>query len=1224
MDRSYLQKTFRQIVGEKGFTEYVKHPLELFRIISELGEKATRLGEFKKGIQSGAVPLEAGYSARAVTLDFAQAGTTAQAINTFIAFFNANIRGWGRMISSFKEHPIRTSAKVFLGITVPTILLWAVNHDDDRWKEIPQWQKDLFWIVFIGDNIYRIPKPFELGIIFGSFPERFLDWLVDKDPELLKNLAQNLMEAGSPGFIPTVGLPILEWMTNYSFFRGRAIIPESRKAMPPELQYTQWSSEVSKKLGELLKLPPAQIDNLLFAWTGGLGRYATDIMDGILKGTGISPDIPEPSPTLADLPVIKAFIVRSPYGSSSEAVNDFYDFLEKYEAGEKYLKEMLINNELEKFNKYKAAHPELFFFADFDSERYIEAIEQGETPKDVFYSSSARYLRRVASQLSEIWKKEDLIYKDPDMSPEEKRRLIDKLEILKTDIARKAVDLLQMKEPEILQEQINERVNRLGELIGGKPVLGLEADEYYDMPSLNREFKSIIESATVEQLQKLEGINPLAIAWVKKEGIEKTIEPILNKQIKDIDFNLREGVSFEDYYKSWQMGLIKDSPLDKLNKRQIALLRDYQASENKSAFLKTLSDEDRKILTANPQKDWLRSHPKENAQLAIWGQAPILTKETYTEFKRLVNELDIPDDAIPKLILPPETSIDTHFKREELVANNREASAEGQLLLLEDYLKAQEAGIESYAEWAGLEVPDKPLDYYKLQVDNAKFFDKLDEIKADDTLSDDEKRKAYAEVRATKVGNETFYDIESRIDAISKGTRDNPIAQELIDAHVKYRQISQQEDTLYTDLEAKLFLADNEGYKDFRYDGNLWSQPLTEEWTEADVARWRLLIANRDKETGYNAISQKYADMPDAGINAVPEGMNPVAWGLKTAEQKRNWLTRRDTQVYLEANPEYSIARDQIAAYEFGFTEQADIDKYVVFQRLPSYGSYRDRFMANDPDFYKAYTDLQIARGQDPLKWKPLEEIPDIEYDNLYEDWKEQFDKYESYEDPESLNFIRDADERARQRELMLFTPTIRTYSGVSVKHKQATPFALVRYKRDAYELLLPDDQLDTYVQWRKLQSEGKPEGWEDASGVSEWWEDDWFMLEHKQFHDEIWVKKLENEPYAVQRRLSDKGIEYLENKDGNASHTPPTRELGAKYIRYNQLDTQLERDQYRLDNLDLDEWGVAVGIWTKTMSEKRKALGITETEKFIGELEKGTEEWEKRLQELLEKAGRR
>ena len=137
LDRDYMGKTFKEVVEGKKFTDYVKHPLQLLQILSELGEKATRLGEFAKGIKQGVTPLAAGFDSREVTLDFAKAGTQAKAVNQIIAFFNSNIRGSDKMFSAFKEHPIRTSLKVLAFITLPSILLWTVNHDDPRWKEIP-------------------------------------------------------------------------------------------------------------------------------------------------------------------------------------------------------------------------------------------------------------------------------------------------------------------------------------------------------------------------------------------------------------------------------------------------------------------------------------------------------------------------------------------------------------------------------------------------------------------------------------------------------------------------------------------------------------------------------------------------------------------------------------------------------------------------------------------------------------------------------------------------------------------------------------------------------------------------------------------------------------------------------------------------------------------------------------------------------------------------------
>jgi hypothetical protein len=76
---------------------------------------------------------------------------------------------------------------VAAGVTLPSVLLWMANHDDPRYKDIPTWQKDLFWIVMTDEHVYRIPKPFEIGVIFGSVPERMLDKFAADDPEAFKH-----------------------------------------------------------------------------------------------------------------------------------------------------------------------------------------------------------------------------------------------------------------------------------------------------------------------------------------------------------------------------------------------------------------------------------------------------------------------------------------------------------------------------------------------------------------------------------------------------------------------------------------------------------------------------------------------------------------------------------------------------------------------------------------------------------------------------------------------------------------------------------------------------------------------------------------------------------------------------------------------------------------------------------------------------------------------------
>lgn len=941
MDREYLHKSFKEIVQGKKFTDYIKHPLELFQIISELGEKATRLGEFKAGIRRGAAPLEAGYSARSVTLDFAQAGTTAHAINRLIAFFNANLRGWGKMYSSFREHPVRTSFKVFCGITLPSILLYFANRDDPRWKEIPQWQKDLFWIVFVGDNIYRIPKPFELGIIFGSIPERFLEWLDNKDPKLMKDVWKNLVEAGSPGYIPTAFLPIIEWLTNYNFFRGQKIVPASREKMPPELQYTRWSSEVAKKLGELLNLPPAKIDNLINGWTGGLGRYAIDILDGILKRTGISPDIPMPSPTLADIPAIKAFIVRNPYGSSGATVERFYELLEQYEQGEKYLKEMLSLGERDKFEAFKAKHPELLFFYDAE--------------KEIFYSASARYLRQVGKVLSDLGKKQDEIYKSTTMTPEEKRAKIDEIDKLKTEVARKALDLLLGKEPQILQYKIDEAVNTLGQVIEEPPLLSIFEPEIYDMRDLRRDFGNILEAVTKDDLAQLKDIDPLAFSYIELKALEKVIEPIVNKKIYNLELGLKEGYTFEDYYSQWQSGLIKDSPLDNLSRHQIGLLREYYKLDKKEqeAFL-----EENPELDINPREEWLIAHPKENALLAIWGQARILTREAYDEAQRLIKELDIPNNAIPSFALPPVKVIEQYFKHNDIVAETSGNSIESKYYLLtegKDYLKWMlDEGLRTD------DLSDESVKVLKLRIDFKDDFAKYDAfgdrtsplyIANDSARADKRQQMLFApdgklDGKLTDFGK-AYYTKEAYTQGYSE---------ENWEKFVEYSELP-----TWGDWRERFLL--NPANKSF-YD----------EWVSEDVGAGHPLITEAEvSPVKRDEIYLQFKEQFDAWDNTA---------GMTEGQIE-------DMRVGLDKIPGFKEARYRVEAYDIGFPEPLHddyVEWYLKYSKKPKgyEGTWYDddRWLIEHPEFHQAMVDLYVA-SEGKSGWKELRDLSKVPSEKL-------------------------------------------------------------------------------------------------------------------------------------------------------------------------------------------------------------------------------------------------
>ena len=426
VDRAMTGRTVKEIAEEKGFTDYIKNPVDLLRTLSEVGEKGTRLGEFSRGLAAGESPIAAGFSAREVSQDFSKMGVVTRAVNQIIPFFGANVGGWTRAKTAFTEKPIQSSAKAFLGITLPSILLYSINRNDPRYKEIPQWQKDLFWIIPTPNAMLRFPKPFLVGQVFGSVPERFLEFLDERDPEMLAETLKSAVGEGVPGWAPQAVLPWVENATNHNFFLDRPVVPRDREDAPKEMQYSGRTSEAAKALGKWVNLSPAQVDNVFYAYTGGLGRYVADSLDPALRAIGIADRIADPDPTWADLPILRSFVVRDPYGSSGVSVDKFYDALKDFEGQEKMYKELIALGRQDAVVKYKDSHPSAGLGFDY---KY----------GGVHYSATARALRRVAGAMSDIRKYQRGVYNSRTMSGAEKRSNIDASNKQLTLLAQKAL-----------------------------------------------------------------------------------------------------------------------------------------------------------------------------------------------------------------------------------------------------------------------------------------------------------------------------------------------------------------------------------------------------------------------------------------------------------------------------------------------------------------------------------------------------------------------------------------------------------------------------------------------------------------------------------------------------------------------------------------------------------------------------------------------------------------
>lgn len=452
MDRDYIKKNILKLNNETKFIDaafnVVKSPIEILRVTSEIIENATRLGQFKALAKPGDTASEVfqrGLSSRNVTVDFAREGSKLKSLSMITAFLNARVQGMDRLISQVKTKPFETAAKGMISVTLPSIYLWWSAYSDDTptkladgtittrgavYRDLPAWQKNMFWIIMAGTDedlkIYRIPKPFEYGLVFGSLPERILESWFEKDAASLKDFGKTLAESLSIDVVPTLAVPQIEQFANRSFFTGRPIVSAADEKILPEFQYNEYTTETAKLLAKGIRtLPwmdrapnglsvqsPMVVDNYIRQWTGSLGPQIISVMENSLSQAGVLPDKNLPEKPIESLPFIKAFMIRYP-----QAITD----------------------STEKF--YKNFRERQVTFDTFKS-----LAKSGDEAASSFLLDNSFEMMKpqsIQNALAQNSRIISMIVADKSMKPEEKRQFIDMLYAQRITMAKRGNDILK-------------------------------------------------------------------------------------------------------------------------------------------------------------------------------------------------------------------------------------------------------------------------------------------------------------------------------------------------------------------------------------------------------------------------------------------------------------------------------------------------------------------------------------------------------------------------------------------------------------------------------------------------------------------------------------------------------------------------------------------------------------------------------------------------------------
>lgn len=279
--------------------------------ITDFAENMNRAGIWKQNESRG--KLKAAFEARDL-MDFSAHGDAA-AVRFFIdvvPFLNARIQGLDKLYRSGGKPALKTMfgkgsesdkkafarfAAVVGALTAFSVMLYLRNKDDEDYRKLEDWQRDTYWVIKIGENMFFIPKPFEVGSI-ATMGERLMEQFVDPTvggEKLASRAGHMLMDTFSMNPMPQAFKPVIELGMNENSFTGRPIEDQSMSRLSPSLRSRPDTSRLSEASsrgiesaldlvgGKQSALSPVQIDHLIQGYFGAVGATAVGLADGFWR-----------------------------------------------------------------------------------------------------------------------------------------------------------------------------------------------------------------------------------------------------------------------------------------------------------------------------------------------------------------------------------------------------------------------------------------------------------------------------------------------------------------------------------------------------------------------------------------------------------------------------------------------------------------------------------------------------------------------------------------------------------------------------------------------------------------------------------------------------------------------------------------------------------------------------------------------------------------------------
>lgn len=425
-DQRDMSKFLKEIsTGKSGWAKGMAK-LDAFAL---QGDAATRAVVYKDSLDKG-MSEQAALLRTLESMNFGRRGLSpsVQWLNTMIPFFNAQIQGLDVLYRAFKgDMPYSEQLKIRqklvargLMLAAGTMAYAAMMQDDEAYKRAKPEERYGNWFVYVGDSKepLKIPIPFELGYLFKSLPEAIVNVAFsDEKAKTAIGGMLTLIDQSNPFQLPAAIKPLTEVVLGASFFGGDIESAREKKILPSE-RARDSTTEAAKLLAQLTGneeirkltgregISAISIDHLIRGYTSSLGIALVQLANPLLN-TETSADVEKPTKPMSKQPFIGGLFQPVEGRGTLDAAYNQMEYIQQVKGT---FDDMVA--------KGRVAEARVFM------QQHIAEMAL------VSVSGS------VQKQLGELAKQERMIRAAPKLSTERKDELLERLDQIKTKIAR--------------------------------------------------------------------------------------------------------------------------------------------------------------------------------------------------------------------------------------------------------------------------------------------------------------------------------------------------------------------------------------------------------------------------------------------------------------------------------------------------------------------------------------------------------------------------------------------------------------------------------------------------------------------------------------------------------------------------------------------------------------------------------------------------------------------